>query len=114
MVISGSISIVLNAGQAGIGTMVLAAGIVFLLTGIFHHRKYRDDPESDERSKKIGAYGMSYAWLTGIFFMFGLFLLDYFGTLRLSVQNALLASILVLALSSAIFQAYLFRKGDVD
>jgi uncharacterized membrane-anchored protein len=114
MVISGIVSIILTTGQAGIGTMVLAAGIVFLLTGIFHHRKYGDDSESDERSKKIGAYGLSYAWLTGIFFMFGLFILDYFGVLILSVQNTLMASILVLALSAAIYQAYLFRKGDIE
>jgi hypothetical protein len=91
----------------------LAAGLVFLITGIFHHRKYGDDPESDERSKKIGAYGLSYAWLTGIFFIFGLFGLDYLNVLRLSAQNALMASILVLALSAGIYQTYLFRKGDV-
>lgn len=113
MVISGIVSIVLTPGEAGIGTMVLAAGIVFLITGIVNHRKYGNDPESDERSKKIGAYGLSYAWLTGIFFMFGLFMLDYFGMVKLSTQNALTASILVLSLSAAIYHTYLFRKGDV-
>src|SRR5665647_479842 len=91
MVISGSITIILTTGEAGIGTMLLAAGIIFLITGIFHHRKYGDDPEFDERSKKIGAYGLSYAWLTGLFFMYGLFWLDYLGVLKLSVQNALIA-----------------------
>lgn len=113
MVLSGIVSIVLAAEEAGIGTIVLAAGIVFLITGIVNHRKYGDNPESDERSKKIGAYGLSYAWLTGIFFMFGLFMLDYFAVLKLSAQNALMASILVLSLSAAIYQTYLFRKGDV-
>jgi hypothetical protein len=34
--------------------------------------------------------------------------------LILSVQNTLMASILVLALSAAIYQAYLFRKGDIE
>lgn len=114
IVIGGIVSIVLTTGEVGIGTMLLAAGIVFLITGIVHHREYGDDPESDERSKKIGAYGLSYAWLTGIFFMFGLFMLDYFGVLKLSVQNTLMASILVLALSAAIYQTYLFRRGDVE
>jgi hypothetical protein len=113
MCISGIVSIVLTTGEAGIGTMLLASGIVFLITGIVNHRKYGDDPESDERSKKIGAYGLSYAWLTGIFFMFGLFMLDYFGMLKLSAQNALTASILVLSFSAAIYHTYLFRKGDV-
>jgi hypothetical protein len=114
MVIGGIVSIVLTTGEAGIGTMLLAAGIVFLITGIVRHRRFEDDPESDERSKKIGAYGLSYAWLTGLFFMFGLFMLDYFSVLKLSVQNTLMASILVLTLSAAIYQTYLFRRGDVE
>ena len=114
MLVSGIISILLNPEEAGIGTMLVVAGIIFLITGISRHRKFGNDPESDERSKKIGAYGLSYAWLTGLFFMFGLFWLDYLGVLKLSVQNALMASILVLALSAAIYQAYLFRKGDVE
>ena len=46
--------------------------------------------------------------------MFSLFWLDYLGVLKLNVQNALMASILVLALSAVIYQTYLFRKGDVD
>ncbi|MDD1688595.1 MAG: hypothetical protein LUO90_03405 [Methanoregula sp.] len=114
MLVSGIISILLNPSKAGIGTMLVVAGIVFLITGISRHKKFGNDPESDERSKKIGAYGLSYAWLTGLFFMFGLFWLDYLGVFKLSVQNALMASILVLALSAAIYQAYLFRKGDVE
>ena len=113
MIISGIVSILLTAGEAIIGTMLLCAGIAFLVTGIIRHRRDGDDPESDERSKKIGAYGLSWAWLTGLLFMFGLFWLDYLGMLRLSTQNALAVSILVLALSAGLYQAYLFRKGDV-
>ncbi len=114
MLTSGIISIVLTAGEAGMGSMLTAAGIVFLFTGIINHRKYGEDPESDERSKKIGAYGITYAWLTGLLFMFALFWLDYLNVLTLSVQNALALSILVLALSAVVYQAWLFRKGDVE
>lgn len=113
MILSGIVSILLTAGEAIISSMLLAAGFAFLITGISRHRKYGDDPESDERSKKIGAYGLSWAWLTGLFFMFGLFWLDYLGILRLSTQNALALSVVVLALSAVIYQSYLFRKGDV-
>jgi len=114
MGISGLVSILLTTGEAGIGTMLLTAGIVFLIAGINNHRKYGNDPESDERSKKIGAYGITYAWLTGLFFMFILFWLDDFGIVTLSTKNALALSILVLALSAVIYQIYLFRKGDVE
>jgi hypothetical protein len=114
MLISGLVSIIVTAGEVVISTILLTAGLVFLITGVSRHQRYGDDPESDERSKKTGAHGLSYAWLTGLFFMFGLFWLDYLGVLRLSVQNALVASILILALSAAIYQTYLFRKGDVE
>ena len=114
VLISGIIFIVMTEGEAIIGTMLLAAGFAFLITGISRHRKYGDDPESDERSKKIGAYGLSYEWLTGLLFMTGLFWLDYAGWLRLGTQNALAISVVVLALSAPLFQAYLFRKGDVE
>ena len=113
MILSGIVSLLLTAGETIISTMLLAAGFVFLVTGISRHRKYGEDTESDERSKKIGAYGLSWAWLTGLFFMFGLFWLDYLRFVRLSAQNALALSILVLALSAVIYQSYLFRKGDV-
>jgi len=112
MLISGLVSIVLTSGEAIIGAIFFTAGLGFLITGIFRHRKYRDGPESDERSKKIGAYGISYAWLTGIFFMFMLFWADYLGVLKLNAQVALAVSIMVLALSALICQIYLFRKGD--
>ena len=112
MLISGLVSIVLTSGEAIIGAIFFTAGLGFLITGIFRHRKYRDGPESDERSKKIGAYGISYAWLTGIFFMFMLFWADYLGILNLNAQVALALSIMVLALSALIYQIYLFRKGD--
>jgi hypothetical protein len=114
MIFSGVVSILLTGGEAIIGTILLAAGFAFLITGISRHRKYGDDTESDERSKKIGAYGITYAWLTGLFFMFGLFWLDYLNVLRLSTQNALALSVIVLALSAVIYQTYLFRKGDIE
>lgn len=114
MLISGLVSIVLTSGEAIIGSIFLTAGLAFLITGIIRHRRYGDDPESDERSKKIGAYGLSYAWLTGLFFMVGLFWLDYLGILMMGTQLALALSIVVLALSALIYQMYLFRKGDVE
>ena len=114
MVISGIVFVIITSGEAITGLILLVAGITFLLTGIIRNNRYGDNPESDERSKKIGAYGLSYAWLTGLLFTFGLFWLEYLGVLNLSARTALSGSILVLALSAVIFQLYLFRKGDVE
>jgi drug/metabolite transporter (DMT)-like permease len=114
MLVSAIVSILLTNGDAIISTILLCAGLAFLLTGIARHQRYGDDPESDERSKKIGAYGITYAWLTGLIFMFILFWLDDLGVLQLSTQIALALSILVLALSAVGYQVWLFRKGDVE
>ncbi len=114
MTTSGGIMIALTTGDAVIGTILLVAGLAFLITGITRHYRDGEGPESDERSKRIGAFGLSYAWLTGLFFMFGLFWLDYAGILRLGTQIALALSIVVLALSARLYQIYLFRRGDVD
>ncbi len=114
MAISGFLALLQSGGEAVIGTILLVAGLAFLITGITRHRQYGEDPESDERSKKIGAYGLSYAWLTGLVFMFALFLLDYAGIFRLGTQLALALSIVVLALSARLYQIYLFRRGDVN
>lgn len=114
MVAYGLAVLLMSGGDAVIGTVLLCAGLAFLITGVIRHRKYGDDPESDERSKRIGAYGITYAWLTGLFFMTALFWLDYTGLFTLTTQNALAISVVVLALSAVVYQAWLFRKGDVD
>jgi len=82
--------------------------------GILRHRQYRDGPESDERSKKIGAYGLSYAWLTGIIFISVLYWLDIMGILLLGTQVVLALSLMVLVISAVIYQIYLFQRGDVE
>lgn len=111
--IGGIISAFTLPENAIIPTIFLTAGIVFLLTGILRHRKNRDGPESDERSKKIGAWALSYAWLTGIIGACLLFWLDYLGVFRLSAQSGYGLIVLILTISAVICQVWLFRKGDV-
>ncbi|HUH78561.1 MAG TPA: hypothetical protein VLY83_01560 [Methanoregula sp.] len=113
MLVSGIVSILLTGNEAVVGVILLCPGLAFLITGIVRHRRDGNGPESDERSKKIAAYGLSYAWLTGLFFMFGLIWLDYLNVFRFSAQNALALSILVLALSAVIYPTFLLRKGDI-
>jgi len=113
MLISGVVFLTLSPSEPVIGSFLIFGGLAFFITGIIRQRRYKDGPETDERSRRIGAYGLSYAWLTGIFFVFMLFWADYLGILKLNAQVALALSIVVLALSALIYQIYLFRKGDV-
>lgn len=114
MLLSGGVFLILNPTESVSGTILITGGLVFLLTGVLRHSRYGDGPESDERSRRIGAFGLSYAWLTGLFFMFCLFWLDSSGIVRLDTQVALAASITVLGVSAGLYQCYLFRRGDVE
>jgi hypothetical protein len=114
MIVSGIISAVFTPSGFIFSTILITAGCAFLAVGVVRHRQYGEGPESDERSKKIGAYGLSYAWLTGILFISALFWLDFMGILRMGTQGALGLSVMVLAISAVLYQMYLFRKGDVE
>jgi hypothetical protein len=114
MLISGIVFLTLSPSEPVIGSFLIFGGLAFFITGMIRQMRYGGSPQSDERSRRIGAYGLSYAWLTGIFFMFMLFWVDYLGILRLSAGVALALSIVVLAISALIYQIYLFRKGDIE
>ncbi|WP_440949314.1 hypothetical protein [Methanosphaerula subterraneus] len=101
------------------GGFLLLVGVGSLAVGLARPGTFGGSPEStlfglwaDERSKQIGARGLSYAWLTGLFFMFVLFWLDYLNLLRLGTQISLALSIVVLVLSARLYQMYLCRRGD--
>lgn len=110
----GLIITVFQPGGFFFGTILITGGCAFLAVGILRHRQYRDGPESDERSKKIGAYGLSYAWLTGIIFISVLYWLDIMGILLLRTQVVLALSLMVLVISAVIYQIYLFQRGDIE
>jgi hypothetical protein len=114
MLVSGLISSVFEPVGSVFSTIFITAGCAFLAVGILRHRQFKDGPESDERSKKIGAYGLSYAWLTGILFISLLYWLDIMGILLLRTQVALAFSLMVLAISAVLYQMYLFQRGDVE
>jgi drug/metabolite transporter (DMT)-like permease len=113
-IITGAVTILSTPGNTVLPAILLAAGAAFLATGIVRHRRYGDDPESDERSKKIGAYGLSYAWLTGTVGITLLFWAEYAGIAHLEGPDALELSVLLLVIPAIVFQAYLLRKGDVE
>jgi hypothetical protein len=115
LVVWGITELVLNpSGDSILPTVLLAAGLAFLVTGVIRRKKFGNTPEQDERSRRIGAWGLSYSWLLSLTFMWSLFLLDHVRVVVLTAGEALGASLIVMALSAVAFQMYLFRKGDVE
>ncbi|MGE5832761.1 MAG: hypothetical protein ACM3X8_07580, partial [Methanomicrobiales archaeon] len=115
LILWGVAEILLNpSGISILPTALLAAGLAFFLVGIIRWRKFGNAPEQDERSRKIGSWGISYSWIVSLIFMTALFWLDYLRVVSLTIETALGSSILVMIFSAVAFQMYLFRKGDVE
>jgi peptidoglycan/LPS O-acetylase OafA/YrhL len=85
--------------------MVLLAG-ARLLAGESSYRQ-------DERTRKIGAYGLAYSWFLTFLALFGVFWLDHFGVALPDAGTLAVGIILLMGLSAKAFQSWLFRKGDV-
>jgi dipeptide/tripeptide permease len=116
----GILVLTLRWGNPVIGGFLLLVGLCFLAVGLARPGMFGENPEStlcglwaDERSKQIGALGLSYAWLTGLLFMLALFWLDNLNVLVIGTQVVLALSIVVMVISARLYQMYLFRRGDL-
>lgn len=120
MAIWGLAELLLNPdGGNVIPVALIAAGVVFMVAGFKLRRlsrslPFRESPDQDERTRRIGAWGISYSWFLTLLFMTALFWLDYARVLVLTTGTALAVSVIVMAVSARLFQSYFFRKGDVE
>ncbi len=96
-----------------IGTLIIA-GIVLLLNGVLKHLRYKNMPERDERTRKIGAFAAAYSWVVTIVFITVLFWLNHFEIWKMTVQQALGLTLYVMIFVTLIFQWHLKRKGDAE
>jgi len=93
---------------------LIIASLALTLVLIARRRRTPEEPDSDERTRKNGAFGLSWSWLIGVCGMVVLFWADYFGIWRPGALVELGASILLFLLSAIVFLAYLSHKGDAD
>jgi hypothetical protein len=80
--------------------------------GISRHRRAREGPEQDERTKRIAVLGMAYSWRVSLLLIAVLFWIDYFAIYRLNGYEALSLATIILALTAIGFQRYFARHGD--
>ncbi|WP_298670429.1 hypothetical protein [uncultured Methanofollis sp.] len=94
--------------------MFITSGIIVLLFAGTRAMRQEEGPEQDERTRKIGAYGITYAWFLTVLYLFALFWLENMGVLALSSTDVIISTILLTTVSAKVFQWWLFRKGDVE
>jgi hypothetical protein len=91
----------------------IAAGFIMMI--LAGPRMLSEEPYrlQDERTKKIGAWGLSYSWFVTFMAMFGVFWLDYLEIASPDAGTLSVIFILLMGISAKLFQSYLFRRGDV-
>ncbi|MDI3539993.1 MAG: hypothetical protein PWQ52_1116 [Methanolobus sp.] len=108
----GMVAFLENYQEMAISLINMGAVIIFVT--FIRAKRFKNGPMKDERTVKIGSYGLSYSWFVTLIVVAVLFWIDYFELVHLTVDQVLGLLILVMAVTAKGFQWYLFRKGDVD
>lgn len=106
------VTVIQNYQQAGISLINIGAIIIFVT--LWRARRYRDGPVKDERTVKIGAYGLSYSWFITLMVIALLFWVDELELIRMNVKHVLGILMFTMIITAKGIQWYLFRQGDVE
>ena len=97
-----------------ITSFLTTVGIVGIALGVGRHMIYKEEPEEDERIKKINALTLSYSWIVTLVLVGVLLLLDHWDILKMTVMQALGLTMAVMIVVAIVAELYLKRKGDVE
>ncbi len=88
------------------------AGIAIIVASVLKYTVY-GEASHDERTRKLGSRALSYSWFLTFLVLVGIFWLDYFEVIELTVQQTITVMILVMTLSAGILQWTYRKKGDI-
>lgn len=116
MIMIGMAEMVFLSGTSSpnLASAFISAGFVLTILSGLRLWKGEKDYMQDERTKKIGAYGLSWSWFLTFLVLFGVFWADYLHLWSPGAQTLSVLLILLMGISARGFQLYLFRKGDVE
>lgn len=101
-----------SAGENFAAAYISAGTVLVILAGL---RLYQGEKNylQDERTKKIGAYGLSWSWFLTFITLFIIFWAYYLHIWSPDEGILCVFLILVMGISAKAFQWWFFRKGDV-
>ncbi|SFM47185.1 hypothetical protein [Methanolobus profundi] len=113
-IIAGIVLIAIVEDYHQTGISLINIGSIILFVTFIRAKRYRNGPVKDERTIKIGAYGLSYSWLITFILISLLFWVEEFGLAQLTVKNVLAILMVTMLVTAKGIQWYLFRKGDIE
>ncbi|WP_407354975.1 hypothetical protein [Methanolobus sp. WCC5] len=114
LILTGVALVSLIQENQQIGIILINIGAVILLVTFLKARRYRNGPVKDERTVKIGAYGLSYSWFISLMVIALLFWVEELALAQLNVKQVLGILMFTMVITAKGIQWYLFRKGDVE
>lgn len=96
-----------------ITNLFILFGLILIIGSVVRHLKFRDEPEKDERTTKVGTFAMAYAWLVTMGVLALLVWLDYNNLVKMTAFQALMVIYSVSLLAAGVFGWYFRRKGDI-
>ncbi len=113
LIVVGALVLMFAPAFSMLGSILLNVGAVLIFI-IFVRRRWRKEPDmQDERTKKIGAAGLSWSWLLTLMLMAGLYLLTTAQIIDPDPGLLLVGLMLFLGVSGRLLQVYFYRKGDI-
>jgi drug/metabolite transporter (DMT)-like permease len=114
LILIGIFMVAFQEQYQALGTGFINAGSIIIFVTFVKARRYRNGPVKDERTIKIGAYGLSYSWLITFVLISLLFWIDEFEITQLTVKQVLAILMITMLVTAKGIQWYLFRKGDIE
>lgn len=93
--------------------MMITGGFIMFIICFAGYRKPADREIQDERSLKIGTWGMAYSWYLTYLVIILAFWLSYFKAVTFTVEMITGILIILMPVSTIIFQKYFASRGDV-
>ena len=97
-----------------ISIILIAFGVVALLTGLLMLWSPPKEPVYDERIVKVRNHALSSAWVFSFMAVVLLYLVNKAGLIQITADEALALTFLAIVGSGSVMQWHYFRKGDVE
>lgn len=113
-VVIGILASILQVGDEEISNILINIGVAIIAVLLVRLRRTGNLPEKDERTKKLGAYGLSYSWFITFLMLNLLYWIDRLHFAQLTVSNVIFILFILMLVTAKGFQWYFLSKGDVD
>ncbi|WP_292468715.1 hypothetical protein [Methanolobus sp.] len=111
LIMAGIVLVAIFEDYQQSGISLINIGAIILFVTFIRAKRYRNGPVKDERTIKIGAYGLSYSWLITFILIALLFWVEEFGIAQMTVKQILAVLMFTMVVTAKGIQWYLFRKG---